>query len=163
RSPADREAHEMLARALGAGTDGDAPLRRAIALNPWSSELRDRLAFRLWARGEREAAADEPAESMRRSPYLASHRFLGPGPTGPEDPRQLVRVVVDGDTMEVRLATLETLLAAAVERGLRDALGEASAGEPRAAIVDDLVTLLEARERWADAAALLRDDADPGA
>src|SRR4029077_4666711 len=34
---------------------------------------------------------------------------------------------------------------------------------PRAAIVDDLVTLLEARERWADAAALLRDDADPGA
>jgi hypothetical protein len=163
RSPADRETHEMLARALGAGADGDAPLRRAIALNPWSSELRDRLAFRLWTRGEREAAADELAESMRRSPYLASHGFLGPDTTASEDPRQLVRVVVDGDTMEVRLAALEAPLAAAVERGLRDALGEAPAGEPRAAIVDDLVTLLEARERWADAAALLRDDADPGA
>jgi thioredoxin-like negative regulator of GroEL len=162
RAPAAREAHEMLARALGPGRDGDAALGRAIALNPWSSELRDRLAFQLWARGERAAAADTLAESLRRVPYLAAHGFLGPDTTAPDDARQLVRVVVDGDTMPVRLAALDPAVADALERGLRQALDAAPAGEPRAAIVDDLVALLEARNRWADAAALLRDDADPG-
>src|SRR5207253_2741138 len=34
-----------------------------------------------------------------------------------------------------------------------------AAGPDRSAVVDDLATLLEVRERWADAAALLRDEA----
>src|SRR5262249_23763762 len=59
RSPADREAHEMLATALGAGVDSDSALRRAIGLNPWASELRDRLARQLWARGDVKQAAIE--------------------------------------------------------------------------------------------------------
>jgi predicted Zn-dependent protease len=65
--------------------------------------------------------------------------------------------------MPVRLAALDPLLAGAIERGLVGALEAVPAGEGRAAIVDDLVTLLEARERWATAAATLRAEADPGA
>jgi tetratricopeptide (TPR) repeat protein len=163
RSPADREAHAMLARVLGPGPAGDAALDRAIALNPWSAELRDALALRLWRRGEREAAAGALEESMRRSPYLAAHGFLAPDSAPDDDPRQLVRVVVEGDTMAVRLAALDPTLADAIERGLAGALDAAPAGETRAAIVDDLVTLREARGRFAEAAALLRAEADPGA
>jgi hypothetical protein len=163
RAPANREAHEMLARVLGPGPDGDAALGRAIALNPWSAELRDQLALRLWRRGEREASALVLEESMRRSPYLAAHGFLGTDTEPAEHADELVRVVVEGDTMAVRLGTLDPVLAGAVERGLRHALEEVAAGEPRAAIVDDLVALLEARNQWDDAAGILRAEADPGA
>jgi hypothetical protein len=162
RSPADREAHEMLARALGPGPEGDAALERAIALNPWSTELRDRLAFRLWARGERAAGAAALEESLFRNPYLAAHAFLGPDGDLPEDAGQLVRVLIDGDTLPVRLAALDPALATAVERGLGRALDDVSGGAQRAAIVDDLVALLEARDRFGDAATLLVAEADPG-
>src|SRR5207302_10637867 len=50
-------------------------------------------------------------------------------------------------------------MASAVERGLTRALQEAAAGPDRSAVIDDLATVLEVRERWADAAALLRDEA----
>src|SRR5262249_3238437 len=59
RPPADRDAHEMLARVLGPGRDGDEALRRALRLEPWYVPARDDLAFRLWRRGELEAAASE--------------------------------------------------------------------------------------------------------
>jgi hypothetical protein len=71
-------------------------------------------------------------------------------------------VLVEGDDMPVRLAALEPEMAGAIERGLRRALDAVPAGEPRAAIVDDLVALLEARARWSEAAATLAVEADPG-
>src|SRR5262245_8290584 len=52
RSPANRDAHEMLASVLGPGPEGDEAMRRALRLEPWYMPGRDELAFRLWARGE---------------------------------------------------------------------------------------------------------------
>jgi hypothetical protein len=48
----------------------------------------------------------------------------------------------------------------AVERGLARALDEERAADARASILGDLVSLREARGRWADAAALLRSEAE---
>ncbi len=78
RSPAYRDAHEVLANVLGPGPEGDDALRRALRLEPWCVPGRDELAFRLWRRGERDAAAAELEESFARFPYLVSHAFLGP-------------------------------------------------------------------------------------
>jgi hypothetical protein len=51
-------------------------------------------------------------------------------------------------------------MADAIERGLRRALAVTPDGTVRTGIVDDLATLLEARERWTDATAHLRAEAD---
>jgi len=64
--------------------------------------------------------------------------------------------------MVVRLASLDGPMIDAVERGLRRALDEAPAGPERTRIVNDLVTLLEARGRWRDAAATLAAEAGAG-
>jgi len=45
RNPFDREAHEALASTLEPGTEADAALRRALILEPWASEVRDRLMW----------------------------------------------------------------------------------------------------------------------
>jgi hypothetical protein len=100
---------------------------------------------------------------MFRNPYLETHGFLAPDGDLAGDAGDLVRVVVEGDTMPVRLAALDPTLRDATRRGLERALGEAPAGEPRAAIVADVVTVLEAGEAWHDAAAVLEAEADPGA
>ena len=160
RSPADRDAHTALAEALGSGTDGDEALRRALALEPWSADVRDQLGLRLLARGEREAGAAELEESMYRFPYLASHAYLSADVDAASDPARVVRALAEGDTLSIQLAALESGSAAAIERGLRRALNDASLGSTRASIANDLVALLEARERWAEAATVLADEGD---
>lgn len=155
-SPADRELHEELAEALGPGPEGEQALRRALALEPWAIEVRDELGLRLMARGERAAGGVELEESMYRFPYLVSHAYLSPDlESDAHDPHQIVRALIEGDTLPVRLVSLAADESAAIERGLRRALDDHAMGEERAAIVDDLVSVLEARERWSDAAAVL--------
>jgi Tfp pilus assembly protein PilF len=161
RSPADREAHEALAKTLGPGPEGEEALRRALALHPWAAEVRDELGLRLWARGDHDAGAAELEESIFRFPYLQSHAYLSPY-LGPElsDAGQVIRALVEGHTLTVRLARLEPDMVAAVERGLVRALDRVQEGDARAAIRDDLVTVLEARGGWGEAATLLRAEAE---
>jgi Tfp pilus assembly protein PilF len=161
RSPADREAHEMLATVLGPGPAADAALRRAMALDPRSPELRDRLAFELRERGERDAAATELETSMAEFPWLVSHAWLDEGgETASQTPAALIRTLAEGDGTAVRLAALEPEESAAIVRGLRRALANAPNGEQRIGIVDDLATVLEARGEWRDAADVLRGEAE---
>jgi O-antigen ligase/tetratricopeptide (TPR) repeat protein len=160
RSPAYRDAHEMLAHVLGPGPDGDEALRRALRLEPWYVPGRDDLAFRLWHRGEREAAATELEESLYRFPYLVSHAFLGSAAElTPGDGPYVVRALADGDFVTAHLASLPPALTDAIARGLDRALAETPAGEKHTGIVADRVTLFEARERWAEAADMLRAEA----
>src|SRR4029077_6699335 len=70
RSPAHRAAPERLAKVLGPGPEGEEALRRPLRLEPWYSPGRDDLAFRLWNRGEHEAAVDQLEESFYRLPAL---------------------------------------------------------------------------------------------
>ena len=164
RSPADRETHQVHADVLGVGPAGEAALRRALVLAPWAIEVRDTLGLRLVARGERVDGTAELEESVYQFPYLASHAYLAGGEDlGERAPAQMVRALAEGDTVPVRLAILDADVAAAVESGLRHALVDVPGGEKRSAIRDDLVTLLEARERFAAAAALLHAEAEPGA
>jgi Flp pilus assembly protein TadD len=159
-SPADREAHQAAALAFGPGQEGDDEMRRAIALNPWSPELRDALASRLSERGLVDEAAAEIEESMFRYPYLVSHDYLSSATTfAARTPQEMLRALADGDTMPVRLASLDDPTARAVERGLTRALAETSPGTNRTDILSDLASVLEARERFADAATLLRTEA----
>jgi O-antigen ligase len=160
RSPAYRDAHEMLARVLGPGPEGEEALRRALRLEPWYIPGRDDLAFRLWDRGEREAAAAELEESLYRFPSLISHAFLGPDValTSGEGP-YVVRALADGDVVTAHLASLDPALTDAIASGLDRALNEARAGGRHTDIVADRVTLLEARERWVEAADMLRGEA----
>jgi tetratricopeptide (TPR) repeat protein len=159
-SPADRAAHEAEAATLGAGPEAEAAFRRAIALSPWAPELRDQLAFQLWHEDRRDVALAELEESMFRYPYLVSHGYLSPdGDLVARSPREWLRVLADGDTVAVRLAALDDAMADAIERGLTRALAVAPEGDVRSGIVDDLATLLEARERWTDAAKFLRAEA----
>src|SRR5262249_61922196 len=107
RRPAARAAHEMLAHVLGPGPGGDEALRRALRLEPWYVPGRDDLAFRLWRRGEREAAATELEESLYRFPYLVSHAFLGSAAElTPGDGPYVVRALAAGDLVAARLASL---------------------------------------------------------
>jgi Tfp pilus assembly protein PilF len=161
RSPADTDAHAALAEVLGPGPAGDAALRRALGLAPWSAELRDQLGLRLLARGEEAAGRAELEESMYRLPSLLSHAYLSPDlESDAADPGRLVQALIDGDTVTVRLAYLEPAVAGAVSRGLTRALADVAAGDDRRAIVNDQVTLLEAREQWHDAAAALSAETD---
>lgn len=161
RSPADREAHEMMATVLGPGPAADAALRRAMALDPRSPELRDRLAFELRERGERAAGAVELETSMAEFPWLVSHAWLDEGnEAGTQTAAALIRSLAEGDGTAVRLAALEPDESAAIVRGLRRALVSASSGEARMGIVDDLATVLEARGEWRDAAEILRTEAE---
>ena len=158
-SPADLEGHEALAALVGPGPAAEAALRRALVLSPWSPEVRDRLALQLWARGARHEGAAELEESMVRFPALTSHAYLAPGgelelrPAG-----RPIRADDEGDGLSVRLARLEDDMAEAIGRGLDRAL-QSAAGEERTAIVEDLVTLLEARGHWKEAAAALQAEA----
>ena len=122
--------------------------------------MRDQLGLRLLARGEREAGAAELEESMYRFPYLASHAYLSADVDSASDPARLVRALAEGDTLSIQLAALESETAAAIERGLRRALDGAALGENRVSIANDLVSLLEARERWSDAATVLAEEGD---
>ncbi len=161
RSPADRENHEALAEMLGPGPEGDAALRRAVALEPWAVEVRDRLGLRLLAAGAGAEGVVEIEEAMFRFPYLVSHAYVGPDADLGELRREgLIREIADGNSIPVHLAVLDPQAAGAIEKGLRRALEQAPGGEARAAIVDDLATLLEARERWWEAAALLHAEAE---
>ncbi len=161
RSPADREVHEALAEALGPGAEGDEALRRALALEPSSAELRDELGMRLLARGDETSGAAELEASMRGLPALASHAYLSPQlQPRTRDAARVLRALAEGDTMTVRLASLDATTSGAIDRGLRRALDEAPAGVERADILDDLATLLEAREQWTDAASLLSSEAE---
>jgi tetratricopeptide (TPR) repeat protein len=159
-SPADRAAHEAEAATLGSGPDAAAAYRRAIALSPWAPELRDALALQLWHDDRRDDAVAELEESMFRYPYLVSHAYLSPeSDVIPRDAADWLRVLADGETLAVRLSGLDERMAGAVERGLDRALAATPDGPLRAGIVDDLATLLEARERFTDAATLLRAEA----
>jgi tetratricopeptide (TPR) repeat protein len=71
-------------------------------------------------------------------------------------------MLADGDTMVVRLQGLDDDMAGAIERGLVRALDGENADTFRAGIVHDLVTLLEVRGKWADAAERLRAEAQRG-
>ena len=160
RNPFDREAHEELASVLERGPDAEDALRRALVLEPWSAGVRDRLALALWARGERDSAVAELEDSMRRLPELTAHAYLSPETTFVStEPTELLRSLTDGDTVELRLARLAPEMTSAVEHGLVRALDDAPAGPARDAVVDDLATLREVGKRWADAAALLHDEA----
>ena len=99
---------------------------------------------------------------MFRFPHLVSHAYLDPetGILPPDTSQQLIRELTDGDTVSVRLSGLDEKMVRAIERGLRRALEMAPGGDTRTAIVDDLVTLLEARERWSEAAETLRSESD---
>jgi hypothetical protein len=161
-SPADREAHELLAQVLGPGPEGDDALRRALALHPWSVEVRDHLGLRLWSEGNREAGAAELEESMHRFPWFTGHTYLtseSDAPPGDLDPERAIRTLSEPDTLNVRLETLDPDMAAAIERGLRGAIDETVSGVDRAQIVDQLATLLEVRGRWAEAGDLLHAEA----
>ena len=144
---------------MGPGPAAEAALRRALVLSPWSPEVRDRLALQLWARGARHEGAAELEESMVRFPALTSHAYLAPGgelelrPAG-----RPIRADDEGDGLSVRLARLEDDMAEAIGRGLDRAL-QSAAGEERTAIVEDLVTLFEARGHWKEAAAALQAEA----
>ncbi len=151
-SPADPAAHAAFADVLGPGPAGDAALRRALALAPAATEVRDRLALRLWAEGDRSAAAAELEESVRRFPYLISHAALAPNP-------EATQPLGGRDPFSTRLAALPPELARAVELGLEQALAQVAAGAARVGIVSDLATLREARGCWQEAAALLRREA----
>jgi O-antigen ligase len=161
RSPANRDAHEMLASVLGPGPEGDAAMRRALRLEPWYLPGRDELAFRLWRRGEHEMGVAEMEESFVRFPSLSLHAFLGPDvELTPGDGAFVVRALADGDILAIRLARLDPALAAAIERGLDRALADTPAGGRRASIVADRVALLEAGGRWTEAADTLRAEAE---
>ena len=160
RSPAYRDAHEMLANVLGPGPEGEDALRRALRLEPWYAPGRDDLALRLWRRGERDAAVAALEESFYRLPCLVSHAFLGPETElTPDQGPYVVRALADGDVLGVRLAILEPPLSGAIERGLARALDERPAGADRSAIIADRVALLEAAQRWGEAADTLRAEA----
>jgi len=161
-SPANRDAHQALAQALGNGPEAEAALRRALVLEPWAADVRDDLGIRLWKRGDRQASVNELEEAMFRFPHLVSHAYLDPetGILPPDTSQQMIRELTDGDTVSVRLSALDQRMVGAIERGLRRALEMAPGGETRTAIVDDLVTLLEARERWSEAAETLRAESD---
>jgi hypothetical protein len=161
-SPAFREAHEMLASVHGTGPEGDAALRRALDLHPWSVEVRDDLGLRLWSEGHRAEGAAELEESMRRYPWFQAHTYLTyPVDTSSEEPtaEETLRSLTEPDALTTQLATLDPEMAAAIERGLRRAMDERLGGSERTRIVDQLATLLELRERYADAGALLREEA----
>ncbi len=159
-SPAYRDAHEMLANVLGPGPEGEDALRRALRLEPWYAPGRDDLALRLWRRGEQAAALAALEDSFYRLPCLVSHAFLGPETElTPAQGPYVVRALADGDVLGVRLAILEPPLSGAIERGLARALEERPAGGDRAAIIADRVALLEAGQRWGEAAETLRAEA----
>src|SRR5581483_4176730 len=169
-SPASREAHEALATAYGSGPESVLALRRAIRLDPSASELRDRLVRQLASEGALADAARELEESVALAPDLDAHVLpdgavaptAAPAPSGEEtSTRQFLRDLADGPSLKATLADLDPALAAAAERGLRRALDERPAGRPRQEVVDDLVLLLEARERFAEAGAELRAAAAP--
>jgi len=158
RSPVDRATHEALAIALGDDPESETALRRAVRLDPWAVELRDWLAAELAARGDSDAAAVELEESIARYPYLVSHALPAPVAAASADATAgWLGDLAGTDPLRAQLAALDPPLADAAERGLRRALGERPAGRERQVVADDLVLLLEARERWAEAGAVLRD------
>jgi tetratricopeptide (TPR) repeat protein len=163
RAPVSREAHEQLAMLVD-GPEAEAALRVALRIEPWASLTRDALALDLWRRGERAAAAVELEESIARAPELERHGFLSPELV-PEAPghEQILRALAEGDTLPVRLSMLPPELAEAIDRGLARAMDAVPWGPPRAAIVASRVTLLEAHQRWAQAARLQQAEslADP--
>jgi tetratricopeptide (TPR) repeat protein len=168
RSPADRATHEALAIALAGessadGTsqdEGERALRRAIRLDPWAVELRDWLVVTLVQRGATGVAAGELEESIARYPYLVSHALPEPAmAAGRADAAGWLGDLAGSDTMRTQLATMDPPLADAVERGLRRALTERPGGRERQVVVEDLVLLLEARGRHAEAGRELRDAA----
>ena len=155
RSPADQQAHDVLAGALGDTPEAEQLLRAAIAFAPWSTEERDRLALGLFRRGERTLGATELEESVFRAPSLRSHPALDPGSTSSP---QAVLAPVAVDQTARRLAELEPDILDAVEHGLTRALE--AAPKSSHTLVDDLATLREARGRWAEAAVVLRAEAE---
>jgi O-antigen ligase len=160
-APVYREAHELLAAALGPGPAGDDALRRAIALQPCATELRDRLAARFRARGEYAAGAAELEESVVRAPYLDMHAYLMA--SAPQTDQQALRAFLEGTTTAAPLAALEPDLVAAMERGLERALAKTTGGAERLDIVGELATLREARGQWGEAAALIRAEGERSA
>jgi O-antigen ligase len=161
RSPADREAHEAMATVVGGGPESDVWLRRALRLDPCANEIRDRLARQLWERGEADAAATELEESIARYPDVDAHLFPAGEAVAGSAAQGFLRELERGAAMRYALADLPAPLADATERGLRRALAEPLGGRARQGVVEDLVLLLEARERWTDAAAELRAAAAP--
>src|SRR5438034_5300499 len=145
RSPANLEGHEALAAVLGPDPTAEAELRRALALSPWSPEVRDRLALQLWARGARQEGAAELEESMFRFPSLSSHAYLSPA-------SERDRQGIADDDPSGRLSALDDEMGEPIGRGLERALGSTAGGE-RTAIVEDLASMLEARGQWRGGAA----------
>ena len=144
-SPADRDAHAALAAALGDTPEAEQLLRAAVALAPWSSDDRDRLALALFRRGERIEGAAELEESVLRAPALRSHPLLLPASAS--------ATAVTADRSARGLTQLEPEMLDAVERGLSRALQATPTGSET--LVDDLATLREARGQWAEAAVAL--------
>jgi tetratricopeptide (TPR) repeat protein len=151
RSPADLQAHEVLAAALGDTPGAEQVLRAAIAVGPWSTDGRDRLALRLFRRGGRSEGIAELEESVFRAPSLGAHPLLDAGGgSAPHAP--LTPADAHG------FGALEPEILDAVERGLTRALEAGSRNPP--GLVDDLATIREVRGRWAEAAVILRARAD---
>ncbi len=140
RTPASAAAHSALAAALPPGPGQEAALRHALVLAPWDTDIRDRLALALWARGARDAALAALEESAFRLDAAST--------------------LADGGGLARRLAVLDAAQAGAIERGLERALAAARADdEARLAIAGQLADLREARGQWAAAAAGLQAEA----
>ena len=164
RAPADIEAHEMLAEALGSDEEAHLFLRNAVALQPWAVERRDTLGRRLVEDGDAVGGAAELAEAMYRYPSLSYHGYLmvrqGHERATKLNLKETLRLLGQPNNVGERLAALDSSTADAVERGLMRALegGYPGALRSRANVVEQLANLLETRQRWDEAGDILFEE-----
>ena len=149
-APACIEAHEMMAEALGPGSEGVGSLKRAVLLQPWAVERRDALGVRLLEEGDIEGGARELGESMFRYPYLVMHGYLSlavqPDRSTDIDLSQALRRLDQPVTMQSRIASIDPQVAESLEQGLRRAMDEPSVGiRSRPKITEELAQFLETR------------------
>jgi hypothetical protein len=159
-APARSAVHHAAATVLGPGPAGDAALARALALDPWSCEIRDALAVRLWQRGERSAGLVEFEESMARCPSFAEHAYLFEGASPVSTDGGGGRTLAAGDPLAARLGALDPQVGDAVGRGLVRALAGLPAGPGRLAVAAALATVREAQGHLAGAATMLAEEAE---
>ena len=136
-------------------------MRRAIRLEPWYVPGRDALAFRLWRRGRASAAAAELEESFYRFPSSDLARLPRPG-RGAHARGRTYRGTCPGRRRHARRPSGPSRSGPLRRHcAWSRSCAERAAGRRRSApaIVADRVALLEAAERWTEAADTLRAEA----